>query len=184
MAELDLTKLTERDLQSLQAALDKQQKKRNKVDWADMTDEERSFRNRTVEPATPDKPTPKHRTDPGYYPRVIYGNVSGQVVGAEVSNAEKEDELIAKYPDANWQMSLLAHGIETSPSKPSGHIAAGFQHFGAGRVMVEANPAVDVVDKPHIPMEIPKMPVAETHLTHGDKVRLGREKAKAARQAA
>src|SRR5208337_4955937 len=127
---LSLKGLNEAEIKELEESLIRH--KRTKIDYTNMTDDERAWKNRTVEPAT-DSRAPRDQYDPGWYPRVIYGMVNGQVVGATVADAEAEAKIWAKYPDGEWDKSLLEHGVETCPSKPSGHVEAGFQHFGAGK---------------------------------------------------
>jgi len=181
---VSLKGLNEKEIAELEASL--LAHKRNKVDWTNMTDEERAWKNRTVEPSTPDRPTPQRPGDSGWYPRVLYGQVEGQVVGAEVKDDKDEKQLWAQYPDAQWDKSLLDHGIETNPSKPTGHVAAGWQHFGAGRRIEPPNPAIDVMNNPAPPaVVIPQMNIAATARTEsiGDKIRAGKAKAKAAREA-
>ena len=179
MADLDLTALTDKEISALEAALTK--RKRNKVDWDNMTDEERAMRNRTLTPVTPERPTPEGPSDPGYYPRTLYGKVGGQVVGPTVASAKEEAELKAKYPDAEWDKTLLEHGIETCPSKPEGHVVAGWQHFGAGKPVQPTDPAVTVMNNPVAP---PPLIPDLSGLSRGAKIKAGKAAARARREAA
>ena len=186
MAEISLKGLNDKEIQALQEAINKQ--KRLKVDWDNMTDEERAWKNRTVDPPTPNRPTPQSPRDPGWYPRVLYGKVSGQIVGPTIKDAAEETRHRARYPDESgmdWNGSLLDLGIETSPSKPEGHVVGGWQHFGAGRLIDPPNPAVDVMNNPApeppvIPAELPK----QKDMARSEAIKRGQAAAKARREAA
>jgi hypothetical protein len=185
MAELNLNDLTPLQLQKLQKLLDDQNRQTKKVDWDNMTDAEKAWHNRTIEPHTPDRPVPQRPTDAGWYPRVLYGKVNGQVVGPTVKDAKDEAKLRELHNDESgleWNGSLLELGIETSPSKPDGHVASGWQHFGAGKPLPAPDPAVDVMKNP-VP-EPPVIPGKIKDAARSEAIKKGQARAKAEREAA
>jgi hypothetical protein len=120
---------------------------RRKINWDNMTHEERQQYNKTTTPVTPMVPFQA-------YPRSIYGIVNGQVTRVPyLANAKEEDELRAKYPDGRWTSNLMDFGIETCPSKPTGTNAAAFEVVGAEKPPI--NPHIDVVNNPAPMVNIP-----------------------------
>jgi hypothetical protein len=137
--------LSEDAIAELQKALE--DRGRRKIDWTNMTHEERQQYNKTTTPVTPMVPFQP-------YPRSIYGIVNGQVTRVPyLANAKEEDELRAKYPDGRWTSNLMDFGIETCPSKPMGTNAAAFEVVGAEKPPI--NPNVDVVNNPAPVVNIP-----------------------------
>lgn len=134
MADIDLNGLNDKEVLALQEAINR--RNRSKVDWDNMTDAERAYRNRTVEPRTPMVPYQE-------YPKVIYGNINGQVQSVTVANEAQEDYYRDLYPHAEWDKSMRDHGLITCPSKVEGLRPVALVGMGAA-----SNPAVDVRAQP------------------------------------
>ena len=119
---IDLTGLDDKQLEALQAAINK--RSRSKIDWDNMTDQERAMFNKTIEPRT-------HKTIHYEYPKSIYGKYAdGTVKQATVQNEGEERMVRANNPEAEWKDLLRDHGIETCPSPPDKAKAAGFVTVG------------------------------------------------------
>src|ERR1700675_4705303 len=112
-----LDKVSEEELvQLLQEARRKRTGRR--IDWDNMTDQERQNVNKTTLPATPYVPWQE-------YPKMLYGLRDGRLVAATVANAKEESALRTRH-DYNWQDSPLAHGLETAPEAGHGIVAVEF----------------------------------------------------------
>ena len=140
---VDLSGLDDKQLAALQEAINK--KTRSKIDWDNMTDQERSMWNKTIEPRT-------HKTIHFEYPKAMYGKKpDGVVVKAEVTNAMEEEAIKRDDPSIIWKDLLRDHGVETCPSPPDKAKTAGFVTVGVtapppavepvSTVMVEEHPA-------------------------------------------
>jgi hypothetical protein len=136
MANLDLKDFSDKEIEALQAALNK--RTRSKIDWDNMTHEERAMFNKTVEPKT-------HQHIWYEYPKTIYGKFpDGTVKSATVQN-EAEEAVVRRSNDAEWAESLLAHGVETCPSPPDKAKATGFVTVGVARPIPAPEPVADPI---------------------------------------
>jgi hypothetical protein len=108
-----MSKLDEFSEEELAALLQEIRRKRTgrKVDWDNMSDQERQNVNKTLQPMT-------NKMEHIEFPKMLYGMNNGQLVCATVGNYREEDILREKYA-YDWRNSPLAHGIETAPE--SGH---------------------------------------------------------------
>jgi len=170
MADLDLSVLTEKQREALLAELMKSSRK--KVDWTNMTDEERRRKNANIEPMRDAIWTE--------YPKWQYGKIGGQIVGTLVQDEDELEQLHADHPEAKWKDLLRDWGIETCPSKPASTSGKAFIPMGS------APPELDVArqvrnDPVPPPIEIPTLSMEQ--LTHGQKIAAGKAAAKAKRAA-
>jgi SRSO17 transposase len=140
MADLDLEELSEKEIDALQAAITK--RRRSKVDWDNMTHEERAMYNKTIDPQT-------HRGAYVEYPKTIYGKwPDGVVKRATVKNSQQEAD-VRKTPDVRWGNTPLEVGIETCPSPALRNTAAGFEMVGASAPDPEPEPEAVVMVQEH-----------------------------------
>ena len=95
-----------------------------KLDFDNMTDQERAAVNRTIHPMTPAVPYQE-------YPKMIYGRrANGQFIQSRVTSKEDEDAVKAGETDTEWG-SLLELGLETCPSRDDGRAPVKIQMLGA-----------------------------------------------------
>ena len=80
-----------------------------KIDWDNMTDEERASYNRTIDPQT-------HYKQHIEYPKYIYGRRGTQIVRMLVKSEDEEQAQRDGEPDAHWELSMRDHGLITCPS--------------------------------------------------------------------
>ena len=101
--------LSDKELDSLAAALADRFKAQRRINYDTMSDMQRRLVNVTVHPMT-------HKTVHIEYPKILYGLKEGVLQSAEVDSAEEEVRLKAQFGSYDWKGSPLAHGIETLPS--------------------------------------------------------------------
>ena len=142
---IDLTGLDDKQLEALQAAINR--RSRSKIDWDNMSDQERAMFNKTIEPRT-------HKTMHYEYPKSLYGKFAdGTIKAATVQNEGEERMLRANHPEADWKDLLRDHGVETCPSPPDRAKAAGF-------VTVAVTPPVSIPDPVPAQMMVEEHPAA------------------------
>ena len=111
---IDFSKFSKEQLEELQDELSDQLGRRGaprRVNFDNMTDQERAQFNKTIQPITPMVPWQE-------YPKVIYGKFEdGSYRQARVQSSQDEEEIKASNP-ADWRESMMAHGVDLT-SRPS-----------------------------------------------------------------
>jgi len=122
---MDLSKFTKEQLEELQEALDQATARKGharRIDWDNMSEQERQNYNKTTQPVTP-------MVAYAEYPKMIYGKFpDGGYRQARVANRRDEEQIKADHP-ADWRDSMMAHGVDLT-SRPSREIQR-IQFLGA-----------------------------------------------------
>ena len=141
MAELDLEELSEKEIDALQAAISK--RRRSKVDWDNMTHEERAMYNKTIDPQT-------RYTEFVEFPKAVYGKWPDGIVKKAVVKNSHEERTLKSEAGVIWGDSPLELGIETCPSPAAKNTKAGFDTIGSAPVepVPEVPAAVMVTEHP------------------------------------
>jgi hypothetical protein len=79
-----------------------------KIDWDNMSDEERASYNKTIDPQT-------HYKTHIEYPKYIYGRFGDQIMRKLVKTEEEFQDNLEREPEANWGLSMRDHGLITCP---------------------------------------------------------------------